>query len=95
MHLEGPFTMERFYPTPTGRASLNLSVPYEDFSPRASASLSAGPPLMGFLTTVDKSTAAIALQSVKEPEGRLVSLENCLPPWGLCPESDLTSEKVS
>jgi len=63
------------------------SVPFEDLSPRVSASLIAGPPLMGFLATLDKSIVAIALQSVKELESQHVSFETCYPPWGLCPGS--------
>jgi hypothetical protein len=65
-------------------------VPFEDLSLQASALHVAGPPLMGLLSAMDESNAENALQSVKEPEGRLVSLENCRPPWGLCPESGLT-----
>jgi hypothetical protein len=45
----------------------------------------AGPPLMGFLTTLDESIVAIALQSVKELEGRMGSFESVRPPWGFCP----------
>jgi hypothetical protein len=52
--------------------------------------IAAGPPLMGLLSAMDESNAKNALQSVKELEGRLASLENRRPPWGLCPESDVT-----
>jgi len=45
----------------------------------------AGPPLMGFVATLDESIVAIALQSFKELEGRLGSFESNRPPWGLCP----------
>jgi hypothetical protein len=57
-------------------------IPYEDLSLQASAPQNAGPPLMGLLTMMDESNIVNALQSVKELEGRLVSLENCRPPWG-------------
>jgi hypothetical protein len=40
---------------------------------------------MGFLATLDESIAAIALQSVKELEGKMNSFEPNHPPWGLCP----------
>jgi hypothetical protein len=39
------------------------------------------PPLMGFSTTPNMSVVVDALQSFKEPEGRLISFENCRPPW--------------
>jgi hypothetical protein len=40
---------------------------------------------MGFFVALDLSITTIALQSVKELEGRLASFENRLPPWGLRP----------
>jgi hypothetical protein len=45
---------------------------------------------MGLLTMMEESNIVNALQSVKELEGRLVSLENCRPPWGFCPGRDVT-----
>jgi hypothetical protein len=59
-----------------------FGVPFEELSLQASALRSAGPPLMGLLSAMDKSNAENALQSIKELEGRLVSLENRRPPWG-------------
>ena len=35
---------------------------------------------MGFATTLDESIVVVALQSVKELEGRLASFEGCHPP---------------
>jgi hypothetical protein len=67
-----------------------LVVPFKDLSLQASALHVAGPPLMGLFSAMDKSNAENALQSVKELEGRLVSLENCRPPWGFRPENYLT-----
>jgi hypothetical protein len=90
MHLEGPFSAKRCYPTFAGRASLSLCDPLRGSLPSSLGPAYAGPPLMGLLTTMDESNVANALQSVKELKGRLVSLENCRPPWGFCPESDLT-----
>jgi hypothetical protein len=40
---------------------------------------------MGFPTMMDKSNIVVALQSVKELKGKLISLENCRPLWGFCP----------
>jgi hypothetical protein len=45
---------------------------------------------MGLLTMMDESNIVNALQSVKELEGRLVSLENRRPPWGFCPGRSIT-----
>jgi hypothetical protein len=45
----------------------------------------ARPPLMGFVTALDKSIAVAALQSVKELKGESFSFENLCPLWGFCP----------
>jgi hypothetical protein len=63
------------------------SLPLRGFLPSSLGDDFASPTLMGFLVVLDRSITTIALQSVKELEGRLASFENCLPPWGLCPES--------
>jgi len=57
------------------------------FSPSSLGRALTPPTLMGYLVTLDFSIATIALQSVKEHEGRLISFENRLPPWGLRPGS--------
>jgi hypothetical protein len=38
---------------------------------------------MGLLSTMDESNVENALQSVKELKGRLSSLEECRPLWGV------------
>jgi hypothetical protein len=64
-----------------------LSSPLRGFLPSSLDPAFAASTLMGFSAALDRSIATIALQSVKELEGRLASFESCLPPWGFCPES--------
>jgi hypothetical protein len=42
---------------------------------------------MGFPTPLDKSSDAVALQSIKELKDRYVSRETYHPLWGFCPGS--------
>ena len=63
------------------------SSPLRGFLPSSLDDVFAPSTLMGFLVAPDFSVTTIALQSVKELEGRLASFECCLPPWGYCPGS--------
>jgi hypothetical protein len=79
MHLGDPFASKRCYPTPTADP-LSAFVPLRGFLPSSLGLPERRPPLMGFATTLDTSIVVVALQSVKELEGRLASFENCHPP---------------
>ena len=65
MHLGGPFSTRRCYPTPPV-VPLSAFVPLRGFLPSSLGLSCEKPPLMGFPITLDESIVMAALQSVKE-----------------------------
>jgi hypothetical protein len=86
VHPEDPFTAEAVLPVLRRPILSQRSVPLRGFLPSSLDDIFTPPTFMGFLAALDHSITTIALQSVKELEGRLASFECCRPPWGLRPE---------